>query len=70
MVNTLSVDLGYNLWKRVSGKYEIDNSSVGKSGATLVKISFVVFWVVTPCSLVGGYRRFEGTYRVLIQGWN
>jgi hypothetical protein len=24
--------------------------------------SIVVFWVVTPCSLVDGYRRFGGTY--------
>jgi hypothetical protein len=27
----------------------------------VVKMSVVVFWVVSPCSLVGGYRRFEGT---------
>jgi hypothetical protein len=25
----------------------------------------VVFWAVTPCSLVGGYRRFGGTYRLI-----
>jgi hypothetical protein len=23
----------------------------------------VVFWVVTPCGLTGGYQRFEGPYR-------
>jgi hypothetical protein len=28
---------------------------------TVVKMFTVVFWVVTPCSLVGGYQRFEGT---------
>jgi hypothetical protein len=28
---------------------------------TAVKISIVVFWVVTPCSIVGGYMRFGGT---------
>jgi hypothetical protein len=26
----------------------------------------VVFWVVTPSSLVGGYWHFGDTYRVLI----
>jgi hypothetical protein len=29
-----------------------------------VKISIVVIWVMTPCSLVGGYRRFRGTQRL------
>jgi hypothetical protein len=23
---------------------------------------FVLFWVVTPCGLAGGYQHFEGTY--------
>jgi hypothetical protein len=27
-----------------------------------VKISIVVLYVVTPCSVVGSYHRFEGTY--------
>jgi hypothetical protein len=34
---------------------------------TAVKISIVVFWVVTPCSLVGGYQLLGGTYRLHIQ---
>jgi hypothetical protein len=33
-----------------------------KFGSTAVKISIVIFCVVTSCGLVGGdYRRFEGT---------
>jgi hypothetical protein len=31
---------------------------------TVVMISIVVSWVVTLCSLVGGYQRFRGTFRV------
>jgi hypothetical protein len=26
-----------------------------------------VFWVVTPCGFVGGYKSFGGTYRLLLQ---
>jgi hypothetical protein len=26
-------------------------------------MSIVIFWDVTPCLLLGGYRRFGGTYR-------
>jgi hypothetical protein len=26
---------------------------------TAVKISMFIFWVVTPCGLVGGFRRYE-----------
>jgi hypothetical protein len=29
---------------------------------TAVKISTLVFWVVTPCGLVGRYQRFGGTH--------
>jgi hypothetical protein len=32
-----------------------------------VKMSGVVLWVVTQCSLAGGYPRFGGTYRLHIQ---
>jgi hypothetical protein len=28
----------------------------------------VVFWVVTPCCVVGGYQRFGGSYRLHLQG--
>jgi hypothetical protein len=28
----------------------------------------VIFWLVTPCFLVGGYRHFGGTYRLHLQG--
>jgi hypothetical protein len=27
-------------------------------------ISIVIFWVETPCSRLGGYQRFGGTYRL------
>jgi hypothetical protein len=30
----------------------------------MVKMLIVVFRVIAPCSLVGGYQRFEGTYRI------
>jgi hypothetical protein len=26
---------------------------------TAVKMSMLVFWLVTPCELVGGYQRFS-----------
>jgi hypothetical protein len=32
-----------------------------------VKIWILVFWVLMPCSLVGDYQRFEGTYLFLLQ---
>jgi hypothetical protein len=33
-------------------------------------MSIVVFWLVTPSVLVGGYQRFGGTYRLHLQGGN
>jgi hypothetical protein len=30
--------------------------------------SMLVFWVVTPCGLGGGYQRFGGTYCLHLQG--
>jgi hypothetical protein len=35
---------------------------------TVVKMSMLVFWAVTPCGLVVGYQRFGGTYRLHLQG--
>jgi hypothetical protein len=35
---------------------------------TAVKMSILVIGVVTPCVLVGGYRRFGGTYCLHLQG--
>jgi hypothetical protein len=29
---------------------------------TAVKMSMLIFWVVTPCGLVGRYQSFGGTY--------
>jgi hypothetical protein len=34
-----------------------------------VKMSTVVFWVVTLYSLVGGYQCFGGMYHLHLQGW-
>jgi hypothetical protein len=31
-----------------------------------VKIHIVVSWVMTPCSLVGGYQCFGGTYYLFV----
>jgi hypothetical protein len=44
--------------------YYIDRFEV----LTAVKMLIVVFWVVTPCSLVGGYQRLGGTYSFHFQG--
>jgi hypothetical protein len=33
-----------------------------------VKMSMLFFWVVTPCGLVGRYKRFGGTYCLHLQG--
>jgi hypothetical protein len=35
---------------------------------TSVKMPLVVFWVVTPCEIVGGDQRFGGTYCLPLQG--
>jgi hypothetical protein len=35
----------------------------------LPHMSMLVFWVATPCGLVGGYQRFGGTYCLYLQGW-
>jgi hypothetical protein len=32
-------------------------------------MSLLVFWVVIPCGLVGGYQRFGGTYCYHLQFW-
>jgi hypothetical protein len=35
---------------------------------TSVKMPMVVFWVVTPCDLVGAFQRFARMYRLHLQG--
>jgi hypothetical protein len=35
---------------------------------TAVKMSILVFWVVTPCGLVGRYQRFGRAYYLCLQG--
>jgi hypothetical protein len=35
---------------------------------TAVKMGIVFFWVATPCSLLGGYERFGGTYCLCLLG--
>jgi hypothetical protein len=34
---------------------------------TAVKMSLLVFWVVTPCGLAGRYQRFEGSYSLKME---
>jgi hypothetical protein len=34
-----------------------------------VKMSMLVFWVVTPCGLAVRYQRLRGTYCLHLQGW-
>jgi hypothetical protein len=34
---------------------------------TAVKMLMLVFWIVTPCGLVGRYQRFGGTYCLHLQ---
>jgi hypothetical protein len=36
---------------------------------TAVKMSMLVFWVVTPCELVDRHQRFGGAYCLHLQGW-
>jgi len=36
--------------------------------AEQVQINSAIFWVIPPCGLVRGYRLFEGTYYLLLQG--
>jgi hypothetical protein len=47
------------------------SSSVGDEWSevlTAVKTEVAFFWVVMPCSVVLGYRRFGGSYRAHLQG--
>ena len=43
---------------------------VGKSLRGIANNMITVFWVLTPCSLVGMYQRFGGTCCHLSQGKN
>lgn len=38
-------------------------ANFGSFGTKLNADSFVVFWVVTPCSILCCYQCFRGTYR-------
>jgi hypothetical protein len=39
-----------------------------RASVSISNVSIVVFWVVMPCGLVGGYQHFGGTYRLRLQG--
>jgi len=46
-----------------------------KLGLTLreehtLRLEFVVFWVVVPCSVVVGYQHFRGLCCLPLQGWS
>lgn len=34
---------------------------------SMLKMSAIVFWVVAPCGLLSGFRRFGGSYRLHLQ---
>jgi hypothetical protein len=36
---------------------------------TAMKMPMLIFWVVTPCELVGRYQRFGGTYCLHLEGY-
>jgi hypothetical protein len=38
------------------------NSLIVNDNSQQFEHNIMVFWVVTPCRLVGGYRRFGATY--------
>jgi hypothetical protein len=40
----------------------LDNSSTCFLLYILLYMSVAIFWVMTPCGLVGGYQRFGRTY--------
>jgi hypothetical protein len=42
---------------------------VPHSAKVHLRMSVVVFWVVTPCGLVGGQQRFVGTCCLNVQPW-
>jgi hypothetical protein len=41
---------------------------VGFEVFTAVVMKSIIFWDMTPCSLLSCNRRFEGTYRLHLQG--
>lgn len=45
--------------------------SISRVGFEVLAAStrLLLFWVVTPCSLVGRYRRFGRSYFLHLQGW-
>jgi hypothetical protein len=45
----------------------VERTIIGVEIFMVVKI-WIIFWVMTPCSLVGGYCRFRGTCYLPLQG--
>jgi hypothetical protein len=52
----------------VSKSQEINGYYARYEVFTAVKIQVDVFWVVTPCSVVVGYRRFRGPCYIHLLG--
>jgi hypothetical protein len=44
------------------------NKNVGFEVSTAVVMKSIIFWDMTPCSLLRCNRRFGGTYRLHLQG--
>jgi hypothetical protein len=51
-----------------AGNFFISSVTVNFSNKTLVGIEVEVFWVVTPCSVVVGYKCFGGPCCLRFQG--
>jgi hypothetical protein len=54
-----------------SGFHTVRGASTGKEQSNFwwgyISVSMLVFWVATPCRLVGRYQRCEGTYCLHLQ---
>jgi hypothetical protein len=60
--NSISCELRQPASKCCFSFFRAAGSSVRDDVLTIVCVQHVVLWVVTPCSTVGGYHSFGGTY--------
>jgi hypothetical protein len=52
---------------RLERNYLTSRDCTRRQVLAAVKVQIMVFWVVAPCSLVGGFKRFGGTYCLHLQ---